>query len=186
MSLLSLLIPPQIKATIFSAKFIIAAVIIAAIMYTCWLFYHNYTVMVQTVEAQKVEVSQLKDAVKDQKEVITQVQNDAKLNATIRDQLSTTVNKHEEELHVFDGKFETINKRTGAVDTLSKLADKKPTIIQKIINKGTDDFLRCIEIASGSPITQDEKDAKKPSEINNSCPDIANPNFIGGMRVNTR
>ena len=183
MSFLSLLIPPQIKATIFSAKFIIVALLIGSIMFGIWLFYHNYTVMVETVAIQQVQMSQLKNAVKTQQDTIIQVQNDAKLSATIRDELSTTVNKHEAELNNFDAKFTTINRKTGEILSLSKLAQSKPLAIQRIINEGTVDSLRCIEIASGAPLTQDEINAKKPSEINSSCPDIANPNFIGGVRI---
>jgi len=37
--------------------------------------------------------------------------------------------------------------------------------------------LRCLEIASGSPLTDIERNAKLPSEINRECPNIANPNY---------
>jgi hypothetical protein len=34
-----------------------------------------------------------------------------------------------------------------------------------------------LEIASGSPLTEKELAATKPSEINRECPAIANPNY---------
>jgi len=57
------------------------------------------------------------------------------------------------------------------------LAEKKPGLIQKIVNKGTDDVGRCFEILSGAELTEQEKTATKKSQINSSCPDIANPEY---------
>lgn len=60
---------------------------------------------------------------------------------------------------------------------LGFLAQSKPTLVEKIIDKASQDVLRCFEIQSGSPLTQEELNATKPSEINLSCTDIANPNY---------
>ena len=79
--------------------------------------------------------------------------------------------------------FESAAKR---VDVLEKklaehdidyLAARRPKDVEKIIDKASDNVLRCIEIASGSPLTEDEINATKPSKINNECPDLANPNY---------
>lgn len=60
---------------------------------------------------------------------------------------------------------------------LGFLAQRKPGLIEKRVNKGTRNANRCFEIVSGSPLTQAERKATKPSEINSSCPELANPNF---------
>lgn len=57
------------------------------------------------------------------------------------------------------------------------LAEKKPALIKKIVNKGTADVGRCFEILSGSPLTTKEKTATKKSQTNGSCSDIANPAY---------
>jgi len=57
------------------------------------------------------------------------------------------------------------------------LASRKPKLVEKIINKGTDDAGRCFEILSGSPLSQSELNATKPSQINKICSNIANPNY---------
>lgn len=57
------------------------------------------------------------------------------------------------------------------------LAEKKPGLIKKIVNKGTANVGRCFEILSGSPLTEKEINATKKSQANGSCPDIANPNY---------
>ena len=65
-----------------------------------------------------------------------------------------------------------------AKHNLGFLAKSKPGIVQRIINKGTADANRCVEILSGSPLTESEKTATKKSQANTSCPDIANPLYV--------
>jgi hypothetical protein len=48
----------------------------------------------------------------------------------------------------------------------------------RIINKGSANATRCIEIASGAELTENEKNATKKSEINPECPSIANPSYV--------
>jgi len=60
---------------------------------------------------------------------------------------------------------------------LAYLAENKPGLITKIVNKGTSDVGRCFEILSGSELTAKELTATKKSQTNSSCPNIANPNY---------
>ena len=53
----------------------------------------------------------------------------------------------------------------------------KPELTEKVLNGGSANALRCIEIASGSPLKEKELSATKPSEINPECWRDANPNF---------
>ena len=57
------------------------------------------------------------------------------------------------------------------------LAQAKPKLIEKIVDKGTKDVLRCYEILTGSPLTEEEINVTKKSKANSSCPDVANPNY---------
>jgi hypothetical protein len=61
---------------------------------------------------------------------------------------------------------------------LSYLATNKPKLVERVINNGTDDVLRCFEILSGKELTEEEINATKRSQINSSCSDIANPNYV--------
>lgn len=61
---------------------------------------------------------------------------------------------------------------------LPYLAEQKPRLIDKIVDKGTTDVLRCLEIVSGSPLTEGEINVTKKSKANTTCPDIANPNYV--------
>ncbi|MBC8429023.1 MAG: hypothetical protein H8D95_00405 [Candidatus Endolissoclinum sp.] len=60
---------------------------------------------------------------------------------------------------------------------IGDLAQKKPKLIEKIIDKGTQDVLRCYEILTGSPLTEEEIAVTKKSKANTTCSDVANPNY---------
>ena len=75
--------------------------------------------------------------------------------------------------------LENLNKRFNKNGRdIGKLATKKPGLVKDVINRATDRAKRCVEIASGSPLTEQELQATKKSEINPECPSIANPNYI--------
>lgn len=60
---------------------------------------------------------------------------------------------------------------------IGQLAIQKPKLVENIINKATQEAYRCAEIASGAPLTLEERSATKKSQINNSCTSLANPNY---------
>ena len=55
---------------------------------------------------------------------------------------------------------------------LDILAQNKPGLVNRIINRASDNVMRCFEILSGSPLTHDELQADKPSLYNRECPTI--------------
>ena len=60
---------------------------------------------------------------------------------------------------------------------LGVLATTKPALVEKLVNRGTVNVLRCLEIASGSPLNEKEKNAKTPQEANRECPGLIDPNY---------
>ena len=89
----------------------------------------------------------------------------------------------QEQFSIVTEKFRVAAQRVDNLETkltehdLNYLAARRPKDIEKIIDKASDNVLRCLEIASGSPLTEDEINATKPSKINSECPDLANPNY---------
>ena len=61
---------------------------------------------------------------------------------------------------------------------LDILAQNKPVLVQRVINRASGRVKRCFEILTGSPLTEQEKNASKPSEFNSECPSI-HPNYKG-------
>ena len=59
---------------------------------------------------------------------------------------------------------------------LDILAQNKPGLVGRVINKASDNALRCFEVITGAPLTPSEKEASKPSQYNAECPTI-HPNY---------
>ena len=87
-------------------------------------------------------------------------------------QMNILINNLKDDLENLDKRFNKNGRDIG------KLATKKPGLVEDVINRATDRAKRCVEIASGSPLTEQELQATKKSEINPECPSIANPNYI--------
>ena len=60
---------------------------------------------------------------------------------------------------------------------LDILAENNPGLVVRIINRASKNEMRCFEIQTGSPLTHDELAARKKSESNGECPELANPNL---------
>ena len=114
----------------------------------------------------------LEQSVESQKMVIEQQKKDFETILETNKKLTTLSNNLQQELNDLDKRF------TKGDRDIGKTAIAKDKVIQRIINKASAAALRCVEISSGSPLTEKEINATKKSEINRECPSIANPNYI--------
>ena len=57
------------------------------------------------------------------------------------------------------------------------LAAEKPSVVERLVNRGTTNVMRCMELASGAPLNEKEKSAKTPTEANRECPSLINPAY---------
>jgi hypothetical protein len=62
------------------------------------------------------------------------------------------------------------------------LAAEKPAVVEKLVNRGTKNALRCMELAAGAPLTEAEKAAKTPMEANRECPSLINSDYTAPIR----
>ena len=108
------------------------------------------------IAQQALDIDNIRTAMKEQAELAK------RLNASIKD---------------LRNKFNKVN-ASGEKRDIGNLAEQKPKLMQRAINRGTKNALRCMEIAMGSPLTEKEKNAVKKSQINPECPDIANPKYV--------
>ena len=83
----------------------------------------------------------------------------------------------QQEFSALDERFNKINGQ-GEVRDIGKLAVERSRSVERVINNASKKAMRCVEIAMGSPLTEDEINATKKSEINSECPSIANPNYV--------
>ena len=120
----------------------------------------------------KANAIKLESAVAEQQELITQQKEDFKEILAANQKMNELVSALKKDLDDLDKRFNKKNRDVG------KLAIAKTKSIERITNGASALATRCIEIASGSPLTEEEKNATKKSEINSECPSIANPNYI--------
>jgi len=114
----------------------------------------------------------MEQAVNAQQQVIAQQKKDFEDIMQANKQLNTLVQGLKKDFDDLDKRF---NK--GGRD-LGKIAIERSGAIERVINKASEKAARCIEIASGAPLTEAEKTATKKSEINTECPSIANPAYV--------
>ena len=120
----------------------------------------------------KANQVKLEEAVSSQKELIVKQQNDFKEILAANKKMNELVSTLKKDLDDLDNRFNKDGRDFG------KIAIEKTDAINRIINKGSDNASRCIEIASGAELTEEERNATKKSEINRECPGIANPNYV--------
>jgi chromosome segregation ATPase len=120
----------------------------------------------------KENAIKLESAVADQKQLIENQKKDFKDILDANNKMNELVNVLKKDLEDLDKRFNKKNRDVG------KLAIAKTKSIERITNGASALATRCIEIASGSPLTEAELNATKKSEINSECPSIANPNYV--------
>jgi hypothetical protein len=94
----------------------------------------------------------------------------------INQEVNNELKRQKEEVKNIVDKF-NVNAKGESRD-IGKIAFRKPRAMERLVNRGTRNALRCLEIASGAILTEKEKNAKTESTINRECPTIANPSYI--------
>jgi len=100
----------------------------------------------------------LESAVEDQKAVIESQAEDFK-------KIRNTLDKLEIEKAKLEKDKQDLSKRLGKHD-IGNLAENKPGLVERIINGASKSASRCVEIASGSPLTEEELNGTP----NRECP----------------
>jgi len=121
-----------------------------------------------TLKSNQVKMEQALDA---QAKYIEQQKKDFEAIMKANQEVNKLVGNLKKDIDDLDKRF---NKGTR---DLGKTAMERPEAMERIVNKASDKALRCVEIAGGAPLTEQEKNATKKSEINSECPALANPRF---------
>ena len=111
----------------------------------------------------KTNQVKLETAVAESNQVIEQQSKDLK-------KIRSTLKEVEELNDRLQADKDSLNKRLGKHD-IGNLAENKPGLVEKIINKASDSAARCVEIASGSPLTEEELNGTPNRECPSFWPD---------------
>ncbi len=116
----------------------------------------------------------LESATRQQNELIESMKRDIATIQQTNAELSATVEKQKADVNTLSNKF---SKRD-----FGALAAEKPAVVEKLVNRGTVNALRCMELASGAPLTEAEKNAKTPMEANRECPSLIDSDYTAPIR----
>jgi hypothetical protein len=143
-------------------------VAIAAILFSIISGGYFYIKSLQSELALAAEVQQkLEDNIKAKDAAMDQMKKDVENMNRIQGELSGKLKEAEATSSDLAKRFNV--DKNGNERNIGRLAAEKPTEIEGKVNQGTKDALRCNEIITGSPLTDDEKSGKVK---NNICPKL--------------
>ena len=122
-----------------------------------------------TLKANQIE---LERGIAEQTKVLEQQKKDFNAILESNKKLNVLIQTFKKDLDELDKRFNKKRRDVG------KLAISRPETIERIINKGSDNAARCVELASGAEHTEEELKATLKSQINPECPSLANPNYV--------
>lgn len=132
------------------------------------------------LEIQKKNNETLTIAVQQQKVTIDTMKKEIEEVAARNKQISAVASQRRKEIAELRKRFDT--NPDGTPRNFAAEAAANPALMQDKINRASSFAARCLEIASGSPLTEQELKATDPNEINTECPALANPAFKPSSR----
>jgi hypothetical protein len=116
----------------------------------------------------------LESATKQQNELIESMRVDIQAIQQANADLAATVDRQRRDVETLNSKF---SKRD-----FGALAAERPAAVERLVNRGSANALRCMELAAGAPLTEQEKNAKTPMEANRECPNLIDSNYTAPVR----
>ena len=147
--------------------YLILAAVLGAVGFGAWKY---YTYTQEQIRVYATNAATAEQAAESTQAALDSVQKDL-------EQVQKQFNEVTEEFGNAQKRVDTLEEKLSEHD-LGQLAQARPGLVEKIINSASNEVGRCMEILSGSPLTEKEINATKPSKINSECPDIANPNYV--------
>lgn len=114
-------------------------------------------------------VKQLESSIEVQKQTIIFLQKDFEAISFIHQEMQKRLQNQNQELRKLNNKF--TQNSAGEPRNFGKLAREKPQLIETIVNRGTAQARRCLELASGDKLTEQEKNDATQVKILASCTD---------------
>jgi ABC-type bacteriocin/lantibiotic exporter with double-glycine peptidase domain len=117
----------------------------------------------------QINEQKLTEGIKAQAELLESMKQDIATIQQTNEELRAENLKQRQDVNALANKFD---KRDFGAFTLVN-----PEKAQQLIDRGVVNAFRCLEIASGAPLTDEEKNAPSPIEANRECPALINPNY---------
>jgi ABC-type bacteriocin/lantibiotic exporter with double-glycine peptidase domain len=151
-------------------RMLLIAVVVAIIAGGLW-YVINIKADLATSEANN---RQLVEATREQNMLIEQMKQDVAAIQKANAELQAQTEKQRQDVETLSTKF---SKRD-----FGALAAEKPAVVEKLVNRGSKNALRCMELASGAPLNDQERAAKTPMEANRECPSLIDSDYTAPAR----
>jgi len=146
-------------------KLLLILLIIGSLLAAGWYV----TGMREQLAISKNNNDKYEQAVIDQQILIRQIREDVQSIQKANKELSLVVQGQNKDLNSLQQRFNK-TKADGTVRDIGKSAIRKTKSVERIINNASKKAIRCIELASGAPLTEKELNEKPNSE----CPSLVN------------
>lgn len=144
--------------------------IVSSLATTGWFYVKNLQGELKLAAEKQARMD---DVINAQKQAMDVVQKDLARMQTTQRELNTKIQEAEAANRELENKFNRTS--SGRQRNFAELANKEPAKVEESINRGTKDALRCNELVTGSPLTNDEKAGKVRNTI---CPGLL-PAYTG-------
>lgn len=145
------------------AKFI-AAVILVLMLLAAWFYVKH---LESSLDAAQSKIARFEDVITSQKLAMDNLKQDVIRMNEVTTEYSNKVNRIEQNtMRNVKTMGET---KTGKTRDFNKIVNKHPDLMEKAINNGTKDSLRCNELASGAPLTPGERAGIIKNKV---CPEL--------------
>jgi hypothetical protein len=151
-------------------KAIVALIIVAVIAGGIWYV----TGLRADLAVSEANSAKLQEGIQQQQALMEQMREDIATIQKTNAELSAQNERQKKDVESLSKKFD--KRDFGA------LAAEKPEVIEKLVNRGTSNVLRCLELASGAPLNDKEKSAKTPTEANRECPSLIDSDYTAPTR----
>lgn len=143
---------------------IIAVVAIAAVIVSGYFMIKSLR---SELDAANLRVQAMENTVREQRAIITQLNNDIARIGQIQANLFAQLNNAQASTRDLERRFTQDN--AGRARNFAATANRAPARVEERVNIGTRDALRCNEIATGAALTEEEK----AGTVNNTiCPEL--------------
>jgi len=143
---------------------IIAIVVLLGVLSTGYFMIKSLRAELEVATA---NAARLEEVVRNQEQVMTQLRDDITTINRVQANLFSQLNAAQTSARELARRF--TQDGAGRERNFAATASRNPSGVETAINRGTRDALRCNEIATGSPLTPDERQGKVQNTI---CPEL--------------
>ena len=112
-------------------------------------------------------------AIEEQQAVVAQIKADFEAQQNINQELAASLRRQQQDLTDLNERF-NVNAR-GERRDFGATAAARPGAVERLVNRGSVNALRCLELASGAKLNEKEKNATTSKDLNPECPGLVQP-----------